>query len=277
MGGRSHRMVTQMFTDSHCHLASHKFDETEIQDLISRSEESGIHRLITLSTDIHDLLPNLKLAEKHEQVYTCLGIHPTEVTNVDDNACDEIVPHLTKSKVVAVGETGLDYYHPAPEGWSEENYHSRQREFLEKHFQIAAASNLNIVLHTRDKNGTASFDDCISIYKKYASDVKAVFHCFPSTVAQAEEVFKLGGLISFTGNVTFKNAKLIQETATMVPLHSFMLETDSPYLAPVPVRGNRNEPAYILHIAEYICKLRGIPPEKLSEATETNVNSFFRF
>lgn len=264
-----------MFTDSHCHLASYKFTEEEIPALIARAEEAGIKRMITLSTDLEDLHPNLKLAESFSQIYCALGIHPCDVTEVTDDAVSQVSQHLSHEKVVAVGETGLDYFHPAPEDWTQEDYHARQRDFLRQHFQLAQEKGKNIVLHTRDKSGTASFQDCMEIYKEFSSQVRAVFHCFPGTVEQAEEILTLGGLVSFTGNVTFKNAKQIQETVTTLPLGTFMLETDAPYLAPVPHRGKRNEPAYVKDIVNQICTLKRISPQELSIATERALNEFF--
>ena len=264
-----------MFTDSHCHLASHKFSENEVKEILARAKTAGINRFITLGTDLEDLATNLALTKQHESIFCSLGIHPCDVTETPDNYLETLEPNFSDPKVVAVGESGLDYFHPAPEGWSTEDYHARQRKFLDQHFQLAERTKRNIVLHTRDRSGAASFDDCLEIYKRYSSQVRAVFHCFPGTLPQAEQVLDLGGLVSFTGNVTFKNAHQIQETASKLPLGSFMLETDSPYLAPTPYRGKRNEPAYIKEIAYHICTLKKIAPEELSKATEEAVNRFF--
>jgi len=144
-------------TDSHCHLGSHKFSPDEIPEIISRAKENGITRMITLATCEEDLPVNLKLAQDHPEVHTCLGIHPCDVHNTRDDFETLITPHLIDPKVAAIGETGLDYFHSAPEGWSEENYHARQRDFLRRHFQLAKEHGLNIVIHTRDKKGTATF------------------------------------------------------------------------------------------------------------------------
>ena len=264
-----------MFTDSHCHLASWKYDTEEIPYLIKRAEKAGVHRMITLSTELDDLAPNIALSENYSSIFTCIGIHPCDVTNAPDNALAQLADSVKKHHIAAIGETGLDYYHPAPKDWSEEAYHQRQRDFLEKHFQLAAENNLNIALHTRDQKGTASFNDCMMIYEKYATEIRAVFHCFPGTIEQAKRIINLGGLVSFTGNVTFKNAKQIQETASALPLGTFMLETDAPYLAPVPHRGQRNEPAYVSEIAAQICHLKNVSLAELSKATEGAVEEFF--
>jgi len=265
-----------MFSDTHCHLASYRYSAEELPALISRALDAGIHRQITLATGMDDLEPSLALCDQFDSVYACLGIHPCDVMEAPDNAISHLRPLLGHPKVVAIGETGLDYYHPAPDGHSEEEYHERQRSFLRQHFQLAQDHGLNICLHTRDRSGEASFNDCLEIYREFASSVRAVFHCFPGTEEQAQLIFELGGLVSFTGNVTFKSAKQIQATAQAIPLDSFMLETDSPYLAPTPHRGQRNEPAYIADIAKYIADLRDISRTELASATEHTANQFFK-
>ncbi len=265
-----------MFTDTHCHLASYRYDATEIPEIVSRALESGITRQITLATGMDDIDSTLALAEAHDSIYACLGIHPCDVTEAPDDAISQIAPKIAHEKVVAIGESGLDYYHPAPDGWTEEDYHARQLMMLEQQFDLAAAHNLNICLHTRDRSGTASFDACMALYRRYADRVRAVFHCFPGTVEQAQSIIELGGLVSFTGNVTFKNAKQIQETATALPLGTFMLETDAPYLAPVPHRGSKNEPMHVASIAQFIADQRQITLAELSSATEQVTNDFFK-
>ena len=265
-----------MFTDTHCHLASHRYTPSEVAEVVTRSLDAGVKRQITLATGMDDLQSSLQLAESYDSVYACLGIHPCDVTHAPDDAITQIEPMLQHPKVVAIGESGLDYYHPAPEGWSEADYHQRQRDFLTQQFALAAEQNLNICLHTRDQSGSASFDDCIEIYKQYASQVKAVFHCFPGSPEQAQTIFDLGGLVSFTGNVTFKSAKQIQATATALLLGSFMLETDAPYLTPEPHRGTKNEPMHVASIAAFIAALRGISLDELAHATESTANAFYK-
>ena len=241
-----------MLTDTHCHLASHRYSPEEMEEVITRAQKAKVARMVTLATGIEDLQQNIDLAEKYPSVYAGIGIHPCDVTEAPNDAVAKLRTHLPHPKVVVIGEAGLDYYHPAPEGWDEEAYHQRQRDFLKQQFELAPVSNLNIVIHTRDKAGAQSFYDCLEIYKEYSSQLKAVFHCFSGTFEQAQEVITLGGLVSFTGNVTFKSAHLIKEVAQKLPLGSFMLETDAPYLSPTPHRGKRNEPARVRDIATYI-------------------------
>ncbi|MGB2266956.1 MAG: TatD family hydrolase [Akkermansiaceae bacterium] len=263
-------------TDSHCHLASHKFSTDELSEIISRSRENGVKRIITLATCLDDCPQNLSIAEKHPEVYACMGIHPCDVHETEDDYMDKLGDYAAHSRCVAIGETGLDYYHPAPEGWSEENYRGRQKMFLEQHFELAAGLGKNIVIHTRDRSGDTSLQDAISIYRKYAQHVCAVFHCFPSSLESAQPIFELGGLISFTGIVTFKNAATVIDTAKRCPAGSFMLETDAPYLSPVPHRGKRNEPGFTLFTAQAIADARGETLAELAIHTETTVDAFYR-
>ena len=257
-------------TDSHCHLGSHKFSPEEIPEIIARAHENGVHRMITLATDPVDLAINLEIAHRFEEVSACIGIHPCDVHECPDDFESILQPHLADPKVAALGETGLDYFHPAPEGWTEEDYHARQRDFLRRHFRLAKDAGLNIVIHTRDKSGTKSFDDALEIYAEFSDSVSAVFHCFP------ERVFAAGGIISFTGIATFKNAQAVVDTVKAAPSGSFMLETDSPYLSPVPHRGKRCEPGFTRFTAEAIANQRGIALESLITETENVVESFFR-
>ena len=264
-------------TDSHCHLASHRFAESELPELIVRAKEAGVNRMVTLATDEEDIPRNVEIAERFPDVYACVGIHPCDVHETRDDFEEVVRPHLSNRRVAAIGETGLDYYHPAPEGWSEEDYHARQRDFLRRHFELAKEAGLNVVVHTRDRSGTASFDDALEIYGDFRDEVLAVFHCFPGPFELAERILEAGGLVSFTGVATFKNAELCLDSARRVPLDRMMVETDSPYLAPVPHRGKRCEPAYVAQTARRIAEARAITLEELIAGTESVCERFFRF
>ena len=266
-----------MITDSHCHLASHRFPAEEIPELIERAKEAGVHRMITLATGEDDLQSNLTIAQEYPEVFCCLGIHPCDVHKARDNFEEVLTPLLSDPNVVAIGETGLDYFHPAPKGWTEEDYHARQRDFLKRHFEIAKATGKNIVIHTRDKTGHASFDDTLAIYNDYSDHVQAVFHCFPGPPELAARVISAGGLISFTGIATFKKAETVVATVQSVAPGTFMLETDSPYLAPTPHRGKRCEPGMTRHTAEAIAEQRQVTLEELAKETEAIVQNFFKF
>lgn len=266
-----------MFTDSHCHLASHRFDAEEVPALVERAAQSGVTRMVSLATGLDDLHANLGIAAAHPEVSICIGIHPCNVHEAPDDVIEQLRPHLCDPRVCGIGETGLDYYHPAPDGWTEEAFRQRQRDFLDAHFRLAADAGLNVVIHTRDNSGDASFQDAIAIYRKHADRVRAVFHCFIGPEHNAREVIDLGGLVSFGGVATFKNAADVLATAIALPAGSFMLETDSPYLAPVPFRGKRNEPSYVRHVAEHLAIARGESLEALAGSTCHAASRFFRF
>lgn len=265
-----------MLTDSHCHLASHRFDPAEIPGLIDRARQAGVTRMVSLVTGLDDLHANLDIAAAYHDVSICIGIHPCNVHEAPDDVIDRLLPYVSDPRVCGIGETGLDYYHPAPDGWDEGSFRQRQRDFLEAHFGLAADAGLNVVIHTRDTTGNASRQDALAIYRRHADRVRAVFHCFIGAEESAREVIALGGLVSFGGVATFKNATDVLATAVALPAGSFMLETDSPYLAPVPFRGKRNEPSYVRHVAEHLAASRDVPLDRLASETSSAASRFFR-
>ena len=264
-----------MITDSHCHLGSTRFLDEERREIINRATDAGVHRMVTLATCLEDVPLNLKLAED-TRVMAAIGIHPCDVHNAPGDAVSQLAAHADDPRVCAIGETGLDYYHPAPDGWDEVVFRDRQRDFLRQHFELAASSGLNVVIHTRDREGSGSFDDAFNIYSGYSDRVRAVFHCFISGWELAEKVIGIGGLVSFGGVATFGKADFVKECVKRCPAGSFMLETDSPYLAPEPMRGKRNEPAFTMHVAKAIADLRGETLQELSDHTEAAAENFFR-
>jgi TatD DNase family protein len=265
-----------MLTDSHCHLASHRFQESEVSALIERAQAAGVGRLVTLATSLGDLQTNLAIAQ-NPAVHTCIGIHPCDVHHAPDDAVGQLAAFTGDPRVCAIGETGLDYFHPAPEGWTERDFRDRQREFLRRHFEIAATAGLNVVIHTRDQSGHASFEDAFEIYRDFHTRARAVFHCFIGPWENAKRVLDLGGLVSFGGVATFKSAREVRETALKCPAGSFMIETDAPYLAPQPHRGKRNEPAYVRDTALFLAALRGESLDELSDHSGRTAAGFFRF
>ncbi len=264
-----------MLTDSHCHLASASFCREEIPGLLERAHAAKVTRMISLTTSLDDLEVSLEIAQ-NPAVHTCIGIHPCDVHHAPDDATHQLAAVGADPRVCGIGETGLDYYHPAPEAWNSENFRARQRDFLRQHFTLAAAVQLNIVIHTRDLEGNASFEDALAIYRDYHHDVRAVFHCFIGPWENARRVLDLGGLLSFGGVATFKSAHQVRDVIQQCPAGSFMLETDSPYLAPEPHRGKRNEPAYLSLTATRLAALRSESIETLALHTETTANQFFR-
>ncbi len=264
-----------MLTDSHCHLASRQFAPEETAELMARANDAGVTRMITLATCLEDLAANLTLAN-HPSIHACIGIHPCDVHHAPDDAIAQLAQHVGDLRVCGIGETGLDYYHPAPEGWDLEKFRARQRSFLQQHFELAVRAGLNVVIHTRDVEGDASFVDALEIYRTYHQSVRAVFHCFIGPWENAKQVIDLGGLVSFGGVATFKTAHQVRDTLRQCPTGGFMIETDSPYLSPEPFRGKRNEPARMHHTAKRIAELRGQPIEQLAFDTEQTVETFFR-
>lgn len=265
-----------MIIDSHCHLVSWKFDAAEIPELLSRATETGVSGLVTLATSLDDMPKNLAVAEAYSNVFSCMGIHPCDVHETPDEYLPTLEHHARHARCLAIGETGLDYYHPAPEGWTEARYHERQRRFLRDHFELAATLGKNIVIHTRDRKGHASFDDALAIYRDFATRVRAVFHCFLGPIERAAPVFELGGIVSFGGIATFKNAIACREAAIAAARGQFMLETDAPYLAPTPHRGKRNEPAYTRLTAEALAEARGESIETLAAHTTCTASAFYQ-
>jgi TatD DNase family protein len=264
-----------MLTDSHCHLASHRFTAEELPELITRAHTAGVTRIISLATSLTDIAENLALAD-HAAIHTCLGIHPCEVHLAADDATAQLAAFTSDPRVCGIGETGLDYYHPAPDGWETAPFRQRQQEFLHQHFALAAAAQLPIVIHTRDLEGCQSFEDALAIYESYRSSVRAVFHCFIGPWENAKRVLDLGGLVSFGGVATFKTGHQVRETALQCPPGSFMVETDAPYLAPDPHRGKRNEPALVRHTASRLAELRGESLIAFAQHTTATAQKFFR-
>ena len=266
-----------MLIDTHCHLVSRQFDLEEKKDIVSRALSSGVEKMITLGASEPDWTGNLDwVREFPKEVHACLGIHPNDVHETKEG-WDERLFHLAQdSKLAAIGEAGLDYYHPAPDGIAEPVFRAMQHTVLERQFDLASQLGLNIVLHTRDRSGSASFEDAMAIAKPYAGKVRPVFHCFIGDKIQAARIIdELDGLLSITGIVTFKQAGFIPEVVEWCPADRIMLETDAPYLSPVPFRGKRNEPSYLVHTAACVASIRGESREFLEEQMEKAARKFF--
>lgn len=266
-----------MLIDTHCHLASRQFDDEERKNLVSRAAAAGVGKMITLGASETDWEANLAWAEEFKGIVdVCLGIHPNDAHETAEGWKGRLEALASTRRLAAIGEAGLDYYHPAPEGMSESHFRTMQHVLLESQFEIAARFGLNIVLHTRDRSGSASFQDALEIAKPYAGRVRPVFHCFIGDKAQAGRIFnELDGLISITGIVTFKQAGFVPEVAAWCPRDRLMLETDAPYLSPVPFRGKRNEPSYLAHTAACVSAIRSESLELLEKEMEDTARKFF--
>lgn len=265
-----------MIIDTHCHLASKQFID-DLEEVIKRAESDKISKLISIGTDLDDSRECVRIANIHDSVYATVGIHPCSVTDTGEENWLQIISDLANAnKVVAVGEIGLDYFHPAPSGWNEESYRKRQKDFFISQLELAVDLGINVVIHQRDKSDEC-WDDIKKAIAPFKGKLKAVFHCFTHSWESAKPLINDGHLISFTGVVTFKNASIIQECALQCPDDSFMVETDSPYLAPIPFRGKRCEPMYVKNTTEFIANLRGTSFENIADCTSRNADSFFNF
>ena len=267
-----------MLTDTHCHLASSRFDQDR-DAVIRRAVEAGVTRMITIGCDLDDSPSCVELSESHPEVYATVGIHPCYVTEIEaEDWLDQLRRLAGRNRVAAIGEIGLDYFHPAPDGHSEEGYRQRQREVFTQQLELAAELGLNVVVHQRDRDteGTPCWRDIQEIIVPFEGRLRAVFHCFIHDAAEAQKALDQNHLISFTGVATYKSARDVQATAAAVAAGSFMLETDAPYLTPVPHRGQRCEPAHTRNTAEHIAQLRGQLLEQIAAETSAAADNFFR-
>jgi TatD DNase family protein len=263
-----------VFFDTHAHLDYPDF-APEIDQVIARAQAAGISKIISIGTDLASSARAIQLAETHAGIYAVVGWHPSQVLEAPDDirpALRELAQH---PKVVALGETGLDYYRlPSAKGGTaagDETYRRRQAELFRQHLEVAAETGLNCVIHQRGD----CFADTLAQLQPFADRVRGVFHCFANDAAAMQRVLALGSLVSFTGIVTFKNGQNVRDTVAATPLDKFMLETDCPYLAPVPYRGKRCEPAYVKEISETIAQVRGCSLAELSAATCRTAQDFF--
>ena len=265
-------------TDTHCHLANAKF-AGEAPAIIARALAAGVDRMLTLATGFDDIPANLALAAAYPgQVFAATGIHPCDVHEVEgDDWPDKLLAATRAPGVVAIGETGLDYYHPAPAGWDEAAFRARQRALLRGHFEVAAAAGLPVVLHTRDRVGSQSVSDALAIAADFRGRVRPMFHCFLGPWELAAPILALDGIVSFGGIATFPGAPVTLAAAVAAPAGTFTLETDAPYLAPVPCRGKRNEPAYTAHTAAFLAAKRGESIDALAAHTNATADAFFPF
>jgi TatD DNase family protein len=288
-------LVAAVLTDTHAHLDFPEF-EGQLDAIIVRACEAGVHRIITIGIDRASCLKSLAIAEKYDNVYAVVGLHPCNV--LDEGAMDFLgeLPALARHpKVVAIGETGMDYHHlPSRElakrdkgvfgalqaGTAEATeaeiadgaMKSAQVEAFRAQLDLAVELGRNVVIHQRD-----AWEDTIDLLRPYTGKVRGVFHCFGGSPEAAAEIASMGHLVSFTGIVTFKNASLVQETAKSVASDGYMVETDCPYLAPVPFRGKTCEPSHAKFTAEKIAELRGEALEKVATDTERTSGVFFKF
>ncbi len=256
-----------MWLDSHCHLNHENIEELGTpSNIISNAKETGVSGMMTICCEIAKEYEALKsIANDHDNVWCSVGTHPHDagLDTEKQFSSDDIVQMVKDNqKVVAIGETGLDYYY-------DNSPRDEQKDSFRKHIHASLESNTALVIHTRDAG-----DDTIQILKEEGSP-KGVLHCFSGSPALAQKGLDLGLYISFSGIVTFKKATELQDIAKTVPLESMLIETDAPFLAPVPLRGKINQPANVIHTGKFIAQLRGISEEEVANQTRENFFTLF--
>jgi len=282
--------------ETHAHLDYPDF-ASDFDDVLRRATDAGVTRIITIGTSIESSRRAVELAEKYPNLFAVIGFHPSYVEEAREDVISALRELAKSRRVVGIGETGLDYHRlPSVEAGKQKNvqvlsralqaeiedeveaqihdgaYKSKQAELFQEQLDLAVELDLNVVIHQRD-----AWHDTLELLKPYQSKVRGVFHCFGGTLEQANEVLEQGHLVSFTGIVTFKNGVAVRDVATKIPLNQFMVETDCPYLAPVPYRGKRCEPAHTRIVAETIAAARALPLEEIARATTATAEEFFRF
>jgi TatD DNase family protein len=256
-----------MFIDSHCHI---DFPElaARMPELRAKMEENRVTHALCVSVDLPDFPRVLALAEEYPNIFASVGVHP-DYEDTPEPTVEQLVELSNHPKIVAIGETGLDYYRLTGDlEW--------QRERFRTHIRASRATRKPLIIHTR-----AASEDTIRIMREEGAGtgdggVAGVMHCFTESLEVAQASMELGFYISFSGIVTFKSAKELQAVALAVPLERMLIETDSPYLAPVPYRGRMNEPGYVAHVAEFIANLKGVSVEEVAERTSANFFQLFQ-
>lgn len=254
------------FFDSHAHLDDEKFNEDR-DEIIQQIKKFGIENFISAGYSLEASKKGLELAKKYDFIYTTSGISPNDIPQTEEEMWKTLseIKEIAKtnSKVVAIGEIGLDYY------WNKENKDIQKQVFIEQ-IKIANELKLPIVIHTRE-----AIMDTIQILKQNPVEKKGVFHCCPLNRELVKEALKLGFYISFAGPITFKNSKNAKEIVNMVPLEKMLIETDSPYLSPEPLRGKRNDPRNVKYIAEKIAEYKEMKIEEIAQITMNNAKKIF--
>ena len=249
-----------MYIDSHCHINFPELNQ-KIDEVLLNMENNSITHALCVSVTLDKINEILDLTKRYSNIYASVGVHP-DYEDIQEPDIDILFKHSKNKKVVAIGETGLDYFRLKGDlSW--------QRDRFRTHIRAAIKSNLPLIIHTRNAP-----DDTISIMKEEAANsATGVMHCFTESYEMAKKAIDLGFYISFSGIITFKNAETLRETVKKIPIENILIETDSPYLAPVPNRGKLNEPANVKYVAEKIAELKGLSVEKVAEIT---TNNFFK-
>ncbi len=249
--------------DSHCHINFEALAD-DIPGVIATAADNEVMSMLCVSVNMEDYPQVLALAEAHPNIYASVGVHPN-VTEGEEPDVEKLVTLAQNDRVVAIGETGLDYFRSEGDlGWQHERFH--------RHIEAARQTDKPLIIHTRE----AARDTMQTLKEHRADEPGGVIHCFTEDWEIAKQALDLGFYISFSGILTFKSAKAIQDAAKKVPLDRILVETDSPYLAPVPFRGKTNQPAYTRHVAEFLAELRGVTLEEIAATTTANFHRLFK-
>ena len=253
-----------LLIDSHAHLDFDRFDDDR-EAMLKRAQGAGVERILSIGTQLTSSKAALALAKTHTFIYSSAGVHPLAVGEFDDGDWPELAALWRDPHVRAVGETGLDYYYDSAQ-------QPRQRRLFEKHIRAASEVGLPLVIHIRD-----AFDDAFELLERLGTPAGGVLHCFTGGKKECERALELGLYISLSGIATFKSAKALREAIPEIPKDRLLVETDAPYLAPVPLRGQRNEPAFVVHTAAEVARLRGESYPELCGSTRANAQRLFGF
>jgi len=267
-----------MFIDSHAHLEGKRYD-VDREQVLARAKQNGIEAYLAIGNGDGPDTANcgIQLAEKYDakpefpRIWASLGIHPHEASLANQAADAQMLEWARHPKVIAWGEIGLDYFY-------DHSPREVQKAVFLRQMELAKTTRLPIIIHCRPSDNSANaWDDCLSMIAEHwrPSGLGGILHCFTGSVGHARRALDMGFMISFAGNITFPKAQPIRDAAQMVPLDRMLIETDSPYLAPVPHRGKRNEPAFVAEVARQIGELRGLSPEEIGTRTSQNFYQFF--
>ncbi len=251
-----------MIIDTHAHLDFPDFKD-DIDDVIERAGEAGVEYIINVGTSVGTSVKSLKLAKKYENIYASVGIHPNSASNVSADDWSRLEELAGQSKVVAVGETGLDYYRDRSEKVD-------QKRLFRQHLELALKHNLPVIIHNREASG-----DCLEIVREYSGRINGVIHCFAGSGDDAKEFLGLGFHISFAGPITYPKAENLREALKAVPIEKLLLETDCPFLAPQPKRGKRNEPSYLQYTIPVLAELYKLSVEDIKRITSLSARNLF--
>lgn len=263
----SERRFRLMLIDTHAHLYLDAFDDDRAA-LLDRAREAGVEAIVLPAIDVPSIHAALSLCAKHEGLYAMAALHPSETNEATERELQEVAELCDEEAVVAVGESGLDYY------W-DRSFDDRQQQFLRAHIRLAVAKDLPLILHNREATG-----DLVRIVGEERAQLatpeqlRGIFHCFVGSSAEAAAILDLGFHLGLGGILTFKNSD-VDAALTDVPLDRLVVETDAPYLAPEPHRGTRNEPAFVRHVATYLAEVKGVPLDDLAATTTATARTLF--